>query len=57
MTNQFPPRDWYLRPDEWPYSSPNTLPSNGLMPNSTARRSLEPKCPGVVALRDALQLE
>lgn len=32
MTNQFPPRDWYLRPDEWPYSSPNTLPSNGLMP-------------------------
>ena len=57
MTNQFPPADWHLRPDEWPYWSPNTLPSSGLMPNSTVRLSLEPKCPCVVALRDALQLE
>ena len=32
MTNQFPPPDWYLRPDEWPYWTPNTLPSSGLMP-------------------------
>ena len=57
MTNQFPPPDWYLRPDEWPYWTPNTLPSSGLMPNSTARLSLEPKGPCVVALRDAIQLE
>jgi hypothetical protein len=31
MANQFPSRDWYAQPIGWPYWTPDSLPSGGVM--------------------------